>query len=117
MVNDCRHIAFDPGLMEDGLDQIYIRQMHAAGGIWVVHDVDVFWLARVAIFTDDVFHRIRKSTKVNRQGQALGDDTPKFVKDSRGEIHGVPNNRGVCGAHDCQRHFISNRAKGILNDF
>ena len=92
---------------ENGLDDVDVGQVLAAGAVRIVGDEDVAGIGIVGVLGGDVAHDFGKGAELHRQGQALGDDLAVAVAQRRRIVHRVADHRRIGAAHDDQRHLVA----------
>ena len=117
LVDQRRGVAFQFAIVEQRLDDIDVRQMHAAGGVGIVEDEYVARLCVVAVFVNQRFHRVREGTQMQGHGQAVGHSRAVPVAQAGRIIHRIAHDGGIGRAHDDQRHLVGDRRQGVAHHF
>ena len=101
---------------EDGLDDVDVWQVDAAGGVGVVHNVEVAGVDAAVELAEDGADGAWEGTDVEGDGEAHGDGLPVAVGEGGGEVHGVLDDAGVSGAEDGECHLVDEGVEGVSDD-
>ena len=102
--------------MEDGLDEVDVRQVDAAPAVRVVEDEHVARLEAFAVRGDHVADRRRERPEVKGDAQPLRDQLAAGVEDPGRVVERVADRRRVGGPGDDQGHLVGHRAQRVADD-
>ena len=102
-------------LEEHRLDDEDVRRV-ARAVERIVDDVDVAGSKVVSEALEHHLDHVRYRSELEWDRDGLSDRLARRAAESRGEVHGVADDRGVGGTEDGRRHLVGNRGQAVGDD-